>query len=71
MSACNQILSENFDRLVEQLQEWLTVPSIRTLPDYKESVFKAADWARNKIVEIGFPETKLVPTTGHPFCFSF
>lgn len=43
MSACNEDLSENFDRFVEQLQEWLTVPSIRTLPEYKESVFEAAD----------------------------
>lgn len=62
-------LDANFDRFLGELKEWLAIPSISTLPEYAQDVARAAQWAMDKLVAIGFPETKLIPTSGHPLVY--
>lgn len=65
----NNYLDENFNRFVGQLEEWLAMPSISTLPEHAKDVYEAALWAQKKIAAIGFPETKVIATTGHPLVY--
>ena len=59
-------LDENFDHFVEQLHQWLTIPSISTLPHHRADVARAAHWVRERLAVIGFPETEVIATEGHP-----
>ena len=62
-------LDENFDKLVEQLSDWLSIPSISTLTENRDDVRRAADWAKDKITRIGFPESRIITTAGHPLVY--
>ncbi len=65
----NDYLDANFDRFVGYLQEWLAIPSISTLPEHRKDVQQAAQWAVERLAAIGFPETTLIPTAGHPLVY--
>ncbi|MBU1140081.1 MAG: peptidase M20, partial [Proteobacteria bacterium] len=65
----NNYLDENQSRFIEQLLEWLAIPSISTLPEHKDDVRRAADWVRDKLVAMGFPEAKTIATEGHPLVY--
>ncbi len=66
----NTYLDENRTRFIEQLRQWLAIPSISTLSEHKGDVAKAADWARDRLLAIGFPEVKTIPTKGHPLVYA-
>lgn len=66
----NQYLDDNQERFVEQLKQWLAIPSISTLVENAEDVYEAAEWARNKLVFMGFTEVRTIPTNGHPLVYS-
>jgi acetylornithine deacetylase/succinyl-diaminopimelate desuccinylase-like protein len=66
----NNYLDENQNRFIEQLSEWLAIPSISTLSEHKDDVGKAADWVNNRLAAIGFPESKTISTEGHPLVFA-
>lgn len=70
MSIQNDYLDKNFDRLVEQLSEWLAIPSISTLPEHHSDVHKAAEWIREKLTTIGFSQAKIIKTEGHPLVYA-
>lgn len=65
-TARNKYLDDNQNRFVEQLMEWLAIPSISTLSEHKDDIGKAADWVKNRLTAIGFPISQLITTTGHP-----
>lgn len=65
-SRIDAYLAENFAGFVDQLNEWLAIPSISSLPEHKDDVLRAANWAREKISAIGFPTAKTIVTEGHP-----
>lgn len=69
ISLQKKYLQDNFDRLIEQLQEWLAIPSISTLSENRQDVERAAEWIRKKMVAIGFPRASLVKTQGHPLVY--
>ena len=63
-------LDENQNRFVGQLQQWLAIPSISTLSEHKNDVARAADWVREKLLALGFPEAKTIVTKGHPIVYA-
>lgn len=63
-------LEEHQQRFVEELKEWLTIPSISSLSEHRDDVLKAAEWVRNRLVHLGFPEVRTIPTAGHPLVYT-
>lgn len=63
-------LDEHQPRFIEELLEWLAIPSISSLPDYKDDVYMAAEWIRNRLVILGFSEVRTIPTNGHPLVYA-
>lgn len=51
---------------LDRLFELLRIDSVSTDPAYKASCRKAADWCAAILKDIGFAETKVVSTSGHP-----
>lgn len=62
-------LDEQFDRFVDLLSEWLAIPSISTLSEFRDEVGKAAAWAHRRLAEIGIPRPEIISTAGHPLVY--
>ena len=54
---------------LEELCDWLRIPSISTLPQHKEDVERAADWLAQKMKSAGLQNVETVPTDGHPIVY--
>ncbi|WP_163336293.1 dipeptidase [Desulfopila sp. IMCC35008] len=70
MSKATIYMEKNFERFTDELQQWLRVPSISALPEHKEDVRAAAEWVEKKLIGIGFQETTLIETAGHPMVYA-
>jgi acetylornithine deacetylase/succinyl-diaminopimelate desuccinylase-like protein len=62
-------LSENKNAMVEELNEWLRIPSISSLPDHKEDMYKAAEWAKAALIKAGAENVNVYKTEGHPVVY--
>lgn len=68
----NQVLeyiNANFQNYVNELIEYLKIPSISTLQTHKEEMVRCAKFAENKLKEAGMTYTKVFPTKGHPIVY--
>lgn len=70
LSPQKDYLNDNFDRFVEHLLEWLSIPSISSLPENRKDVRRAAEWIKAKMAEAGFADAKVIDTEGHPLVYS-
>lgn len=57
-------------RFVQELVDWLRIPSISTLPEHREDVRQAGLWAVTKLKNIGFPTVELIEGEGHPLVYA-
>lgn len=64
-----EYLDNRQERFVDELREWLAIPSISSLHEHNDDVYMAAEWVRNRLVSLGFPEVKIIPTNGHPLVY--
>jgi acetylornithine deacetylase/succinyl-diaminopimelate desuccinylase-like protein len=53
-------------RFVDELCEFLRIPSVSAQPEHREDMDRAAQWLCQKLVSAGFPSARIVPTRGHP-----
>lgn len=53
-------------RHLEELSEWLAIPSISALPDHKADCGRAAEWLAAKFRALGCPRVDLLEGDGHP-----
>lgn len=59
-------VKSNQDRFLEELFDWLRIPSVSALPEHNGDVRRAGEWVVNKLKTIGFENVGLKETTGHP-----
>jgi len=53
-------------RFLEELKEFLTIPSISTSPEYNAEVQRAAEWVAGQFRSLGMDNVQIMPTGGHP-----
>jgi acetylornithine deacetylase/succinyl-diaminopimelate desuccinylase-like protein len=68
--AVGTYLQNHHDRFVEELANWLRIPSISTCPEQVEEVRRAATWAHEKLAAVGFPVVETITTSGHPLVYA-
>lgn len=51
---------------IEDLKALLRIPSISTLPAYREAVWQAAHCIRDQLAAVGLDRARLIETTGYP-----
>jgi acetylornithine deacetylase/succinyl-diaminopimelate desuccinylase-like protein len=59
-------LDENASSYIEELFEFLRIPSISSLPEHADDVRRAADWVADRLKIAGIEEVQIFPTEGHP-----
>ncbi|MET3681933.1 acetylornithine deacetylase/succinyl-diaminopimelate desuccinylase-like protein [Alkalibacillus flavidus] len=64
-----QFLKDNRERHLEELQDFLKIPSISSLSKHKEDTLRGAQWVEQELNNIGFQEAKIMETDGHPVVY--
>ena len=61
----SSIIEKNQDRFLSELTDWLSIPSISTLPERTEDTRRAATWVADHLKSLGC-SARLLEGTGHP-----
>lgn len=56
-------------QFLDQLTEFLRIPSISTLPAHKLDIQRAAEWLAADMRRIGLQQVAVLPTTGNPVAY--
>ncbi len=60
----------NRDRYVDELKEYLAIPSISALPAHAGDVRRCAEWTRDALQRIGLQDARLIETPGNPVVYA-
>jgi len=70
--ALNKVLefaTSNRERYLEELKEFLSIPSISTLSQHKPDIQRAAEWLVNQLTSLSMKNVEIMPTGGHPVVY--
>lgn len=56
-------------RQLNELLDFLKIPSISTLGEHKSDIYKAADWLSAQLRQIGVPKVEVMQTAGNPVVY--
>jgi acetylornithine deacetylase/succinyl-diaminopimelate desuccinylase-like protein len=59
----------NRDRYVDELKQYLAIPSISALPQHTGDVKRCAEWTADQMRRIGLEHVSLVETAGNPVAY--
>ncbi|WP_058308315.1 dipeptidase [Gracilibacillus massiliensis] len=65
-----EYLEKNKEKHIEELKQFLHIPSVSTDSSHKEDVTKAAEFVSNYLTEAGFQTVELQKTKGHPLVYA-
>jgi acetylornithine deacetylase/succinyl-diaminopimelate desuccinylase-like protein len=68
-SAVDDYIEQNRSRILNELQEYLRIPSVSTLPAHKSDVLNAAEFVAEKLRAAGLDNVRKIPTKGHPLIY--
>ncbi len=69
MTAWETYLQQNQSRFVDELLDFLRIPSISSLPEHAEDVREAARWVIGRMERAGLENRQILPTGGHPVVY--
>lgn len=69
MSSWQRYLEAHRARFVEELLEFLRIPSISSLPEHAKDVERAAAWIAGRLERAGLEGVRVLPTGGHPVVY--
>ncbi|MFE8016051.1 dipeptidase [Streptomyces antibioticus] len=70
VSAVRTFIGQHRAAFLDDLAEWLRIPSVSAQPDHAPDVRRSADWLAAKLQETGFPVAEVWPTTGAPAVYA-
>ena len=62
----NQDLVANRPRLIQELSEFLAIPSVSALPTHTADCRRAAEWLKDHLTQLGCPVVQIIEGPGHP-----
>ena len=68
--ATNAFVEDNQSRLLEELQEFLRIPSVSTLPEHFPDVRRAAEFVAASMRAAGLENIEIIPTAKHPLVYA-
>ncbi|OFW06987.1 MAG: peptidase M20 [Acidobacteria bacterium RIFCSPLOWO2_02_FULL_68_18] len=69
MNEVVDFINVNRDRYVEELKQYLAIPSVSALPQHAADVRRAAEWTADALRAAGVPHARLVETPGNPVVY--
>ena len=69
MDSLQQYVEQKRDAWLQELTEFLRIPSISTNPEYKAEVRRGAEFVAQALQKAGIRQTELIETSGHPLVY--
>jgi len=69
-AATDSFVSQNQPRLLEELKQFLRIPSISTLPENRPDIDRAAEFVATALRAAGMENVELIQTAGHPLVYA-
>jgi acetylornithine deacetylase/succinyl-diaminopimelate desuccinylase-like protein len=66
MNTVIDFININRDRFLQELTQFLAIPSISALPEHQGDVQRCAQWVADEMTRIGLENARVIPTAGHP-----
>ena len=68
--ATDQYVGQNEARFLEELKEFLRIPSISTLPEHNKDTHRAAEFVAAKLKAAGLENIEIIETERHPLVYA-
>ncbi len=68
-TAVEEYVRQNESRFLNELLEFLRIPSISTLPEHKDDVARAAHFVAESLKSAGIENVEVIPTANHPLVY--
>src|ERR1700742_2362743 len=68
--ATDNYVRQNESRFLEELKEFLRIPSISTAPEHKQDTHRAAECVVEKLRAAGMAHVELIETERHPLVYA-
>lgn len=65
-AAALAVVEARADSYVEELAEFVRIPSVSTSAEHEPDVANAAKWLAGRLERAGVPDVRVMPTAGHP-----
>ena len=65
-----ELINNNELRYLEELKEFVRIPSVSADPDRKKEVLSCANWVRDQLERIGLDNSEVMETDGHPAVYA-
>ena len=62
-------LTDHHEQHLQELFEFVRIPSISALPDHADDVLRAGQWVADRLQKTGVDNVKVMPTGGHPVVY--
>src|SRR5277367_4720123 len=69
-AATDAYIQQNRPRLLDELKDFIRIPSISTLPEHQPDVARAADFVADSLRRAGLENIEIIPTAGHPLVYA-
>ncbi|KUL49348.1 dipeptidase [Streptomyces sp. NRRL S-1521] len=69
-SAVRTYIENHRAAFLDELAEWLRIPSVSAQPEHAGDVCRSAEWLAGRLKETGFPVTEVWETAGAPAVFA-
>ena len=69
MNSVVDFINVNRDRYVEELKQYLAIPSVSALPQHTSDVRRAAEWTADALRQAGLQNVRLIETPGNPVVY--
>ncbi|PWT97834.1 MAG: dipeptidase [Terriglobia bacterium] len=69
-AATDAFVSQNRDRLLNELKEFIRIPSISTLPEHRPDIDRAASFVADSLARAGMEHIEVIPTDKHPLVYA-
>src|SRR5262245_26084391 len=70
MNQVVDFINVNRDRYVDELKQYLAIPSISALPQHAADVRRAAEWTGEALKTAGLQNVRLIETPGNPVVYA-
>ena len=64
-----EFVREQRDHQLDELREFLSIPSISTLAEHQADMTRAAQWVYDQLVAMGMQQVQVMPTARHPVVY--
>lgn len=69
MEATKKYIAANKDRFLNELFEFIRIPSVSAKEENRDDMYRAANWLKDSLLAAGADRAEIFPTAGHPVLY--